>query len=234
MTVGWRQGAVGLQLLLAVVLGAAVMVLVTRWLHHQQRSIVRAVGRAEVASALARAPRLLATELRGGAQGRDWRAFRGDSLALRAFRGSALVCTWAGSEMTVGYVGDRRLDPAKDSVLALDADGRWVVAGVVRAQRTSGSCHGRSAERWVVDRATTGFSVVRVFERGVYSLTSGALRYRRGRAGRQPLTYSRFDSLSSLRPGGAGGVRLDLHGRHRGLSGPGLHRGRTLWARERP
>jgi hypothetical protein len=52
---------------------------------------------------------------------------------------------------------------------------------------------GGDPELWSVDPPVPGALVVRVFERGSYHVSGGALRYRRGMGGRQPLTLDVFD-----------------------------------------
>lgn len=120
----------------------------------------------------------------------DWITSTGDSIALRAFRGTGVVCASAPPPaIAVQYNGLRRPDTSKDSVLALDGDGVWRVADLVRARSRPGACgRGVAGELWELDPAVPGAVVARVFERGSYHIAAGALRYRRGRGGRQPLT----------------------------------------------
>ena len=225
-----RRGALGLELLIAVVLGGLVLVLAAGWLERQQRVVSETLVRSETASALARTPRVLAGELRAGVETRDW-VVSGDSVRLRAFRGRALVCGARGGTLRVGYRGDRGLDPAKDSVLVLDWNARWQAAHVTAVRRRPGRCHGLPVQTWHLDRSVPGPAVLRVFERGVYSVAAGALRYRRGRGGRQPLTYARLDSASTLGRVPGGGVVVDLRGRSAPAGSPGLVRRRTLRSR---
>jgi hypothetical protein len=136
----------------------------------------------------------------------DWRAHPGDSLSLRAFRGYAWICgSGPGSPATttVVFQGDRDANPAKDSVLIHSADGG---IGVVqlrarRAGRTRcGPPPGRPTEEWDLGAPVASEGILRLFESGTYSVGSGALRYRVGRGGRQPVVGARFDTTSSLRP----------------------------------
>jgi len=225
-----RRGAVGLELLITIVLGGLILVLAAGWLERQQRVVSATVGRSETASVLARTPRVLSGELHAGVEQRDW-GLSGDSVLLRAFRGRALVCRAQGASLWVGYRGDRNLDPAKDSVLVLDRNARWSVAHVRSVRRSGSLCHGLPSQTWRLDRSVQAPTVLRVFERGVYSIAGGALRYRRGRGGRQPLTYARLDSLSTLGRGVGGGVVVDLRGRAAPVGSPGLERRRTLRSR---
>lgn len=161
---------------------------------------------------------LLGRELREGRFGRDWLPPSADSVALRAFRGVALPCgeRGPGSGVRVRYRGVRRPEPAKDSVLLLRVDGRWEPAALesVRADEAEGCTDGGGwrVERWEVGIPVGAFVAARLFERGSYHLSGGALRYRSGGGGRQPLTPERLDDrASALEPGaGSGAVILRL------------------------
>ncbi len=132
-------------------------------------------------------------ETRMGLGGVDWWS-AGDSLALRAFRGAALVChnDTTSARLVVSYVGDRAPDPAKDSLLLLSADGVREVRALVAASAPPLPCsglEGGSAALWSLDApAPPGNVAAKLFERGSYHLSDAALRYRRGAGGRQPLT----------------------------------------------
>ena len=52
---------------------------------------------------------------------------------------------------------------------------------------------GADSELWTIDPPVPGALVARIFERGSYHVSGGALRYRRGMGGRQPLTLDVFD-----------------------------------------
>ena len=132
----------------------------------------------------------LGQELRVGLPEVDWVVGTGDSVALRAFRGTAVLCAstrqpaWA-----VRYGGLRRPDPSKDSVLVLAGDGIWRVAELVRARTRTDACGpGVGGEVWELDPPVLGAVIGRLFERGSYHVAAGAFRYRSGRGGRQPLT----------------------------------------------
>ncbi|MEM7417446.1 MAG: hypothetical protein AAF389_18285 [Gemmatimonadota bacterium] len=152
---------------------------------------------------------VLAHELDGGAVS-DWRAFAPDSVGLRAYRGTAFPCGVPLDSTThlVARSAGRAPDPTKDSVRILDADGGWHTVdleGVARPVSAACPDSGVSLEVWRVSRSVKGASLFRIFETGSYHVTD-ALRYRRGRSGRQPLTGAGIDGyhLSSV-PG-----RLDL------------------------
>jgi hypothetical protein len=140
---------------------------------------------------------VLGKELRAGVRGRDWVVHAPDSLSLRAFRGWGPVCG-PGTEpgkIVVDYHGERLANPVKDSVLILTADGWWPTDLTRRASGVE-SCAmdtDGNPELWSIDPPVPGALVARVFERGSYHVSGGALRYRRGRGGRQPLTLDVFD-----------------------------------------
>lgn len=206
------------------------------------RAITELVDRAESADAGATVHGLLRQDLRGGLRERDSGPAAGDSISLRAFRGVALPCDTGASRgdgLTVLFRGTRTPDPEKDSLLVLDRRGRWRRAGL-RARRTHvgpapGLCPAVSSgtvERWRLSSGAGDAVLLRLFERGSYHLTGGALRYRRGQGGRQPLTGVVLDDLASALDGGAGPVvrvRLGFRtgaGRAPLESWPGAIRGR--------
>jgi hypothetical protein len=141
-------------------------------------------------------------ELRAGVRGRDWVVSDSDSLPLRAFRGWGPVCGpgTGPRDIVVAYRGERATNPAKDSVLIFTADG-WHQADLTRRASGASSCGadlGGRYETWTLDPPISGALVARVFERGSYHVSGGALRYRRGLGGRQPLTLDVFDERSTL------------------------------------
>ena len=124
----------------------------------------------------------------------------GDSVALRLFRGMAVVCgSQPGGGAAVVYAGEREPDTARDSVLPLAPAGAAPLRlrAVARAPGACplapvGSVPGEPAAR-----ATYTFDLgaelavgtpLLLFQRGVYALSGSALRVRHGAEGRQPLT----------------------------------------------
>ncbi len=160
---------------------------------------------------------VLRTELRFGRPGVDWALVDG-AIELRAFRGTGLVCPAAASadELMVAYEGHRRPDPAKDSVLAVQATGATEVLALVGLGAAPDTCAGSPLPGGLMlrlERPPTGAPVLaRVFERGSYSVADGALRYRRGAAGRQPLTPEVWAGASRLSLDG-GWLRAELRPR---------------------
>ncbi len=150
------------------------------------------------------AANILRLELRRGRSGTDWTTHSGDSVTLRAFRGTGWVCgpgTQPTTTVSVVFAGDRLPNPKKDSVLVLDAEG-GLRALPLRGRQVRGSCPGVPlihVEEWDLGPSPPSEAVLRLFESGSYSVSSGALRYRVGRGGRQPVVGSTFDTASSLK-----------------------------------
>ena len=164
---------------------------------------------------------VLVEERRAGRPGRDWLPPADDTISLRAFRGVALPCVSGDPlpSVRVRYRGLRRADPDKDSLLVLGPDGRWRVRPLQEARADPDgdeACRGGGGdwrvELWTLPDPPAGFVAARLFERGSYHLADGALRYRRGLGGRQPLTPEILeDGASRLEPAdGRGTIRLFL------------------------
>ena len=116
-----------------------------------------------------------------------------DTLALRALRGVGIICAGGGTGVDVRYRGMRWPDAAKDSVVAAAPTGSPERALALESDRgAEGACAahpGETVRRWALsDSAGAAGDLLLVFERGSYHLSNGALRYRRGAGGRQPLT----------------------------------------------
>jgi hypothetical protein len=139
-------------------------------------------------------------------EGRDWVMVGGDSLLLRAYRGHALLHSVAPEHGTVlaCYRGSRSASPEKDSVLLLGLDGQWRAGDLLSRTPASSSCEdlveGGRSERWTLAPMPVGVVLARVFETGSYHLVDGALRYRRGEGGRQPLTPETIENGRFLGP----------------------------------
>ena len=121
-----------------------------------------------------------------------------DSLRIRAFRGMAVVCAQEPGRVVVRYRGIRNPDTAKDSVLVLDALGERSMA--LASSATGSGCTTQPQDtllRWNGIDAPPG-TVILLYENGAYSPGSNALRYRRGRGGRQPLTDEVLDAAASF------------------------------------
>ena len=192
-----RCGVTVVEVLVSLLLGLAVISLGWSALAHQRTVASRFRSELDLLSARRLAAIVIGKELRAGVRGRDWIVRAPDRLSLRAFRGWGPVCA-LGTEpgnIVVVYHGERAANPAKDSVLILTADG-WQRADLTRRASAAGSCAmdlGGDSEMWTIDPPVPGALVARIFERGSYHVSGGALRYRRGLGGRQPLTPYVFD-----------------------------------------
>lgn len=109
-----------------------------------------------------------------------------DSVQLRAFRGVGVICERVGSDIRIRYRGVRSPNPEKDSALVVtDSATAGVAFPLTGVVRDDGCGQGY---RLTLGGAAPARGMVLVFETGSYHLTGGALRYRRGRSGRQPVT----------------------------------------------
>ncbi len=148
----------------------------------------------------------------------DLPAVAADTLSLRALRGVGIICAGAGTGVDVRYRGMRWPDAAKDSVVTMAATGVPERAIAVDSDRNAaGACAphpGEAVRRWTLsDSAGGAGDLLLVFERGSYHLTGGALRYRRGAGGRQPLTEAFLESASFGLAGGPFALTLALETR---------------------
>ena len=189
-----------------------------------------AVGIADRAEGLAGARAVawvLGEELEGARALVDVGPPAADSFGIRAFRGTAIVCAEEDSvTFIVRRVGTRSPDPDKDSVLTLTPDGRWLGARLKAWSRAPGTCPSRSGgreEHWYFRDPAAGGVLFRLFERGSYHLTGGALRYRIGKGGRQPITPIVLDPAGSGVTGfGSGGIELRVAVRGSRRKHPGI------------
>lgn len=198
-----RRGIVVAEALVSLLLGLALVGLGWRILSRQRLVAVRLIHEMDVLSARRVAAMVMGRDLRRGVAGRDWPDPVGDSLPLRVFRGWGLSCASVAARpgtIVVAYRGERSPSPVKDSVLVL-TDGRWLPADLIdRARIREPSCSDGldfDMEVWTVDPPISG-PLLRVFEHGSYHVQGGALRYRRGRGGRQPLTPEVFTGSSTM------------------------------------
>lgn len=158
--------------------------------------------------------------------------------------------------------GMRDEDPDKDSLLVLHGTGEWLALPLLSAGSGASAGAWGSADDcpplpggririWEVGLPTSGLSpspgaeimglrkphdswvFLRYFEWGQYHLSDGALRHRRGRGGRQPLTAQVLSAESTMIPHNQG-VQVTLVGRLPPWPGSTTHRRRTrsIWPRE--
>ena len=186
------EGISLIEMVVALTLGALVVNLGLLTVQRTRRAQLRIVERIDALGSFRVGRFVPRRELRHARVGLDWFVDE-DSLALRAFRGTGIVCPPDGrsAEMIVSFRGARQPNPEKDSVLLITVDGGRVVAGLSAVASVANAC-GRGPsppQRWRLDRPVPSDVVLaRVFERGSYHLSGSALRYRRAGGGRQPLT----------------------------------------------
>ncbi len=192
--------------LVAALLGLFLLSLGLRTFARVRSAEARFVARRDALVALRLSRHVLRTELGRSRAELDW-TVDADSLSLRAFRGTALVCASdsAAASIVVSYRGERAADPAKDSLLLVGAEGREVARDLV-AVGAGSDCDtgGGGAATWRLDApAPVGALVARLYERGSYHLSGHALRYRRGGSGRQPLTGEVWATSTGWSPSGS-------------------------------
>lgn len=202
------------------------------------RAAVQVAERSESLAASRATAWILQEELEGVAAPDDVSAPAGDSVSLRAFRGTGRVCgAGAPADVLVRWSGTRAPDPAKDSVLVLGSDGAWTTRALAARALTPGGCGVGSPaaagveERWGLDRPAPAALLLRVFERGSYHLADDAFRYRIGAGGRQPLTPANVDAArSSLTAAPPARVVLEVatRGSHLRRPGAAIRRGFSL------
>jgi len=190
---GTRRGFSLAETLVALVLGILLTTLALRSLAGMRTVAERLERRGEELDALRTARHVLARELRMGPRFVVASAPAADTLAVRALRGVALICPGSvrGRDVTVVPDGIRTPDPAKDSVWLLGSAGevRLMAIETTGPREACPALAQGAGLRWTLSGdPPPAPSVALYFERGSYHLSGGALRYRRGEAGRQPLT----------------------------------------------
>ena len=208
-----RRGFTLLETLLALLLGWLVTSLALATLARQREMQVGMSRRADALAATRTARHLITRELRTmGPDEVKWR-LPADSLSIRAYRGVAVVCPGGGAarELAVQWEGLRAPEAAKDSVWVLGANGEEKVVALVETLAPRAPCMGlpeASGALWVLSDPPPDQPLLSAyFERGTFHLSDGALRYRRGEGGRQPVTPESFlTPPSSFEPWGDGVV----------------------------
>jgi hypothetical protein len=173
-----------------------------------QRSARLQGERVAVVEARRVAATILAAELRYLAPDADLHDFARDLLALRAFRGTAVVCKVEVGTVCVVMMALGGPLPAKVWLLR-GGGGAWgggsggaagaghpTAAALLASATAAAGCplrEGESLHRWTLDPMPEPGTLLLLFESGSYHLTGNALRYRRGESGRQPLTAELFD-----------------------------------------
>jgi hypothetical protein len=199
-----RSGTLLAEAIVSLALGLLVIAAFAGALVGSLRWIAVLWARAEALDVVHTVWTVLDEELRPGMPGRDWQVHDGgDWVSLRAYRGLARVCTaeTVPGLWPVAFRGRREPEPERDSVLVLGGDGGWR-AFALESVQGGGGCvarEGEIAQRWGWTQGSAPPPVlVRLYERGEYHLADGALRYRRGGGGRQPLTPERLGAGSGF------------------------------------
>lgn len=202
-----RPGHTLVELLFALTLGGMIATVALKLLQTQMTVARVTAERGRRAEALRTAAQVLTAETRLLVPERDVRALGPDSIALRAFRGAGIVCALEGTRAHLRFRGSRAPDPTKDSILVL-RDTIFEAVGALVASVPAAGCAAAAGEQIFALSSNlllqTGDAVA-LFESGSYYLADGALRYRLGREGRQPVTNELFENrrTSFEAPGGA-------------------------------
>lgn len=195
-----RPGMSLAELVVAMGLMAIIGSIVVALLRTESRLAGHAADRAETLDATRTAGAIFTAELTPLEPGTDLHNIDADSVALRVFRGSGVVCGFAGDEPLLRYRGLRQPDPAKDSVLVLTAAEGERTHNLHASSPVLNGCVARDGE--AVFRLGTPAELrlgdaVLLFETGSYHIDR-AFRYRRGSGGRQPITAEVFTAESRL------------------------------------
>lgn len=180
-----RPGVTLPELVLVAWLFALVLLALGRFASAQGRLAALGTDRIRAADAARTAGLVLGGELRYTSP--PDRTPARDSVRIRAVRGAGTLCGLDGDRIRVRYRGLRAPDPSKDSVLLITgSDTRGSVHAVTGVAADS-NCG--PAIRIALDPPPgAGAGLALLFEAGSYHLSGGALRYRRGQGGRQPVT----------------------------------------------
>lgn len=204
---GRRPGVTLPELLVVACLFAVVLAAVAAFAGAQGRLAAASQDRVRAADAVRTVDLILNGELRYA--GRQDAAPGPDSVRLRAVRGSATICA-GGPDLVVRYAGLRRPDPTKDSALVITASGTVGSIHAVAAAGPAGGAACGDVRLRLEPVPSTPAGHVLVFETGAYHLSGGALRYRRGGGGRQPVTEDVLATATLETAGGLLRARMTL------------------------
>jgi prepilin-type N-terminal cleavage/methylation domain-containing protein len=204
-TIPNRRGVTLIELLVVLVLGGILLGSALSLLSTVASGVANGMERWDRLDATRTVWVTLERELRPGLEGRDWSVGADGALSLRAFRGFARICgpPSGPGRYPVAWRGERLPVPDRDSLLVLGRDGGWRSASLAAWSEGGVGCAPTGGERegWMawVGGGSESPVLVRLFERGSYSVHAGAFRYRRGASGRQPLTPEVFGDGSRIR-----------------------------------
>ena len=144
------------------------------------RAAAALADRAESLAAARATAWIIQEEVEGARACLDVSVPEGDSVSVRAFRGTAFVCAAIPPrDLIVRWSGLRAPDPTKDSALVLLASARWTEAELAARAPAPGGCgdaEGGREERWTIAEPLPDALVLHLFERWSYHLVNEALR----------------------------------------------------------
>lgn len=206
-----RSGASLAELVLVAWLFALVLAAAARFIEAQGRLAAMQHDRTRGAEAVRAASLILAGELRYLAPG-DLAIAVPESLGVRAVRGVGVVCRADGPHLLVRYRGVRLPEPAKDSVTLVTARAPAGMPPIALVDAAPDTACGGTVRLTLEVPAPHPAAVALLHETGSYHLNGGAVRYRIGQGGRQPLTEAVFGEAAfrtaAPGPGLSLGIRL--------------------------
>jgi len=191
-----RPGIALAELITALMLTGIVAGALFAMIRTQTRLVSNTIERTGQADALRVASLVISGETRALAPA-DIRAVGADSLAVRIFRGTGIVCASDSGVAHVRYRGLRQPDTDKDSVLIADTEEVRPLDGVTGSASSCASAGELDITVHTPGERLLPGTVLLVFESGAYYFSTRALRFRRGGEGRQPITDERLDDATT-------------------------------------
>ena len=189
-----RPGYSVAELLMALMLAGLLAAAAAALLQTQAALSRNTSHRAQTAELLLTTAHVLTSETRWSNARLDLRASAADSIALRAFRASAVVVRVEPDGRLLARLNALRApDATKDSVLVLTDYGREVQTQLIDASATPLPCGPGDCYLLRISATAAAGDALLIFESGNYYLSARALRYRLGAEGRQPLTIDLLD-----------------------------------------
>jgi hypothetical protein len=191
-----KAGAALVEALFAMALSALVAASGVTVVRAQAGLAADVTSRSERNDAMRAALLTLRAELHAIEPRTDLRGQARDSIAVRVFRGTAIICGHRDSITFVRYSGLRLPDTTKDSILQIGAEN---VASIAAVTADTAACVHTPNEQvlaWRMSASGADGSVWLLFENGTYYLRLNALRYRRDVAA-QPITTEVIDVARS-------------------------------------